>query len=97
MLRRGGTVLWGGVLSFITPGDKPPAVRVFWLDPIRVVILGCRLAGGEARLIMRALDGVAHSAAAVTQCEPGFPSDQGPEDGPDAAAVNVGKSSELEP
>jgi hypothetical protein len=76
-LRRETSVVWRGVLSFISWADMPLAMRVFWLDPIRFAILGCRLAEGEARLIMPALDGLAYSAAAVTQCEPGLSFDQG--------------------
>jgi hypothetical protein len=85
-LYRGAPVVWRGVLSFIARAGTPAAFRAFWLDPTRFVMLGCRLAEGEARLIMPALDGVAYSAAAVTQCEPGLSSDHYREGGAQAMA-----------
>src|SRR3954469_22347250 len=57
-LERGASLVWRGVLSFIAQADTPAALRVFWLDPFRFAILGCRLAEGEARLIMPALSGL---------------------------------------
>ena len=89
-LNRGTSVIWRGVLSFIARADTSSDLRVFWLDPIRFAILGCRLTGGEARLIMPALNGVAYSAAAVTQCEPGLSSDHYCDGARGATAESVG-------